>query len=81
MTIRDAVIQKIKEVRFAAGPVTEETNLYLDLGFDSLSFINLLMQIEELFSVTIDIGEMQSCIRVGRLIEVVEAKKGSDQDD
>lgn len=81
MTIREAVIRKIKEVRFAAGPVSEETNLYLDLGFDSISFISLLIQIEELFSISIDIGEMQSCIRVGRLIEVVEAKSGGGQDD
>lgn len=76
MTIREAVIQKIKEAQHITVPVTEESNLYTDLGYDSLSFIALLTQLEAMFSITINIDEMQACVQAGYLIELVELRAG-----
>ena len=72
--VRDAIVQKIKRNIFVSAPITEKTNLYADLNFDSLSFIALLMEIEDAYSVTFDIMEMESCLQVGRLITIVENK-------
>ena len=77
MTIREAVIRKIKEMQYVAAPISDDTNLYTDLGFDSITFIGLLVQVEDMFSITFDIDEMQGCVRAGRLIELAEAKCGS----
>lgn len=74
MMTRDIIIQKIKENVLVSAPITENTNLYTDLSFDSLSFIALLMEIEDSCSVTFDIMEMETCIQVGQLITIVENK-------
>lgn len=74
MVIREAIIRKIKEEQFVTASVSESSSLYLDLGFDSLSFIVLLTEIERMFSITINIDEMENCIQVGELITLVKSK-------
>lgn len=74
MMIRDEIIQLIKENAYVSAPITEKTNLYTDLSVDSLSFIALLLEIEEAYSVTFDITEMEMCLQVGQLIRIVENK-------
>lgn len=83
MVIRDAVIQKIKEHQFITAPVSESTSLYKDLGFDSLNFIVFLTEIENSFSITINIDEMERCTQVGELIALVKKKtrKDGQEDD
>lgn len=72
--VRDGIIQKIKENVYVSTPVTEKTNLYADLSLDSLSFMALLMEIEEAYSVTFDITEIETCLQVDQLIAIVENK-------
>lgn len=74
MTIRENIIQKIEAHRVLPNPVTEETNLYRDLGFDSLSFIRLLMEAEEEYGIVFEIGEMERCLEVGYFVLSVENK-------
>ena len=74
MMVRDIIFQKIKENVFISVPITETSNLYMDLRFDSLSFIVLLTEIEEIYSITFDITEMETCLQVGQLITIVENK-------
>jgi len=74
MIIRDAIIHKIKENIFVSAPITEKSNLYTDLGFDSLSFVVLLTEIEEEYSIIFDITEMETCLQVDQLITIVENK-------
>lgn len=60
----------------------EKGNLYKDLGFDSLSFIRLLLKIEEIYSISFDIAEMECCLEVSQLIKLVEEKvKEKSKDD
>ncbi|MFT9056795.1 MAG: acyl carrier protein [Ethanoligenens sp.] len=72
--IRDEIIQIIKEEEPDFGPIGEKTNLYTDIGLDSLSFISLLMEIEEAYSITFDIAEMEPCLEFGHLTALVESK-------
>lgn len=71
--IRDEVIHMIEEM--AGFPVSSiKNNLYKDLGFDSLSFIQLLLAIEGSYSITFDITEMEPCQEVGFMIALTEKK-------
>jgi|GEM_PF-755307 len=74
MMVRDVIIEKIKGNVLVSVPINEKSNLYTDLGFDSLSFITLLTEIEDAYSITFDISEMETCLQVGRLIKTVQIK-------
>lgn len=72
--IRDEILQMIRKEEPGSIPVGEKTNLYTDLGFDSLSFIRLLLEIEQVYSITFGIEEMEPCLEAGHLITLVEKK-------
>lgn len=72
--IRDEIIQMLEEVKCMPIPVEGKTNLYFDLGINSLSFISFLLRIEEQYSISFDIAEMEKCLQVDRLITFVESK-------
>lgn len=75
--IRDEVIRMIEET--ARVPVSDiKNNLYKDLGLDSLSFIQLLLAMEDRYSITFEITEMESCLEVDFIIELLERKKGGE---
>jgi acyl carrier protein len=70
----DKIIKIILDSCKRSAPVVKESNLYYDLGFDSLAFIQLLVRIEKKYSIQFSITEMEECLRVGRLLEIVEEK-------
>ena len=71
--IRDEVIRMIEAT--ARLPVSDvKNNLFKDLGLDSLSFIQLLFAIENRYSITFDIMEMESCLEVDFMIALTEKK-------
>ena len=70
--IRSEILKIVQDITNM--PVSGKTNLYFDLGVDSLSFISLLLGIEEEHSITFDITEMEECLEVERLIASVENK-------
>lgn len=72
MTVRETILQKITNAKLTAEPVTVASDLYADLGFDSLAFVQLLLEIEGEYPVTFSIVEMEECLQVGNLIELVE---------
>jgi acyl carrier protein len=73
VVINDEIIRMIEETA-KLSVVDKKNNLYKDLGFDSLSFIRLLLKIEDIYSITFDITEMESCLEVSQLIASVEKK-------
>lgn len=80
MIIEDEIIQIIEDAKLAPIPARKNNNLYTDLGFDSLSFIHLLLKIEGVYSINFDILEMELCLQVDQLITLVENKvKESDK--
>lgn len=81
MSIRDELIQMVTEA--VKMPISDvKKHLYQNFGLDSLSFIQLLIAIEDRFTITFEISEMQSCLDVSQLIEITEKKiKGKDKID
>lgn len=74
MIIHNQIIQMIEEASPIPIPVQDKTNLYLDLGFDSLSFVSFLLKIEEIYLISFDITEMEICLQVDCLIALIETK-------
>lgn len=74
MKISDEIMRIVGEAKSVAVPVTETSHLYSDLGYDSLSFVNLLLEIEEAYSIEIELLEMGNCLQIERLIALVEQK-------
>lgn len=81
MSIREKIIQKIDEKKYGDFAVTDETDLYRDLRFDSLSFICLITEIEDLYDIRFGMTEMDACLRVGKFIELADKKSGSAAHD
>ncbi|MGL5513357.1 MAG: acyl carrier protein [Sporomusa sp.] len=74
MMIQEEIIQLIEEAKIVTAPVTKKSNLYSDLSFDSLSFIRLLIKIEEKYSLIFEITEIEMALQVDSLIALVEKK-------
>ena len=57
--------------------VTPEANLRDDLGIDSLDAVELVMELEDTFSVKIEDSEAQNFVTVKDIVDFIEtAKKG-----
>ena len=74
MSVKETILQLIEHKAMISVPITETTDLYKDLYLDSLSFVCLLMDIEEQFNITIELPEMEGCHIFGTLIKLVEEK-------
>ena len=74
MSIKNEILTLIKSKTKLSSSVTETTHLYKYLHFDSLSYVSLLMAVENHFNVTIGLPEMGRCLVVGQMIELVEEK-------
>lgn len=71
-TIRDIIVE---ELNVEESMVTEETNLMKDLEADSLDAVNIIMAIEDRFSIEIPDDEAEKFQTVGDLVEYVDANK------
>ena len=47
--------------------------LYKDLGFDSLMYVSLIVDIEKVFGIEIKLEELEECLSVKKLIEIAQA--------
>ncbi len=53
--------------------VTEETNLQLDLGLDSLELVNLAVEVEDEFDIEIPDRDIKDLRTVGDVIAIIES--------
>ncbi len=74
MEVWDIITQKIQDVKDVSVPITRESHLYADLGFDSLAFVSLLFKLEEDFQISFGITEIEQCLQAGRLAELTGSK-------
>lgn len=81
MSVRETILQLIEQETVLPIPITEETDLFQELCLDSLSFVMLLMGIEEQYHITIELPEMADCRIAGQLIKLVERKVGKERAD
>ena len=75
------VLEKIKDVvvkrfKVPTEKVSPATRLREDLNVDSLDAVQLIMDLEDLFSISINDDEAQSFKTVGDIVKFVEAKLG-----
>jgi acyl carrier protein len=57
-----------------AEKVTPEANFANDLDADSLDLVELVMELEEVFSITVDESELEGVETVGQAFELVTSK-------
>jgi acyl carrier protein len=74
MTSGARIIRMIEERKCAVAAVGRGSNLYTDLAFDSLSFVSLLVEIEDAYSIRFEISEMEDCLLVENLIAKADQK-------
>jgi len=54
--------------------ITLESHMIDDLGADSLSAVEIVMEIEKQFDITIDDKQVESIVKVKDIIAIVESK-------
>lgn len=78
--MNEAVFEKVKEIiveqlSVDEGEVEPDTSFVEDLGADSLDIVELIMALEEEFSVEISDEQAESITTVGEAVEYIEAHK------
>lgn len=53
-------------------PITQDTDITADLDLDSLAVMNLLMQVEDKFDISIPLNLIPEIRTVGDLVQVIE---------
>ena len=74
MSVQNEIIHLIRQETPLPVSITETTVLYKDLHMDSLSYVSLLLTLEDHFGITIQLLEMEDCLVVGRIIDLVNQK-------
>jgi acyl carrier protein len=66
------VAKLLKPFRRQDDPITKDTDITADLDLDSLAVMNLLMQVEEKFDISIPLNLIPEIRTVGDLVQVIE---------
>lgn len=73
---RQAVFEEVARVlepfRREDAPITQNTDITADLDLDSLAVMNLLMQVEDKFDISIPLNLIPEIRTVGDLVQVIE---------
>lgn len=72
--IKDLIVEKLGVEEGAVVPTASFTN---DLGADSLDTVELIMDLEKEFGITIPDDDAEKITTVGQAIEYVESHKGA----
>jgi acyl carrier protein len=75
-SVEQAAFQEVARVlepfRRHETPITRDTDITADLDLDSLAVMNLLMQVEEKFDISIPLNLIPEIRTVGDLVQVIE---------
>ena len=76
--MRDEILEKLKETMEASAPepmdwdgITEETTIG-ELGFDSLSILDLIFDVQQAFGIDFEAQELVNINTVGELADFLE---------
>ncbi len=78
MTIKDKVISTITEQGCIITPITPTHNLADDLGFDSLDVVELQLELEQAFGLTLPDAKWDNVLTVQDCINLMDAQAKSD---
>ncbi len=68
----EEVAKVLEPFRRQDAPITKDTDITADLDLDSLAVMNLLMQVEEKFDISIPLNLIPEIRTVGDLVQVIE---------
>lgn len=79
---REEVVSALKEVlvdrlKVEADTITEEANLFEDLGLDSIDLMTVVMAIEEKFSIEVSDDELEDVTTLGQAADLLTTKVGT----
>ncbi len=69
------IIIEFNEISDIDGLVSNESDFYADFGYDSLDGVELLMDIEDEFDISIPDEDVENIRTVGQLIEYIEGRE------
>mgnify|MGYP000733050697 CR=1 FL=1 len=78
MTTREKLMELIMNYAKVSEQYTikDEDDMVYDLGMDSLSLVEFIVDIEEQFDIEIEEEEMDEIYKFGKLLSYLEAKEG-----
>ncbi|MGQ0679025.1 MAG: acyl carrier protein [Actinomycetota bacterium] len=79
---RQDVVEALKEVlvdrlKVEADTITEDANLFEDLGLDSIDLMTVVMAVEERFSIEVSDEELEDVTTLGQAADLLSAKEGT----
>jgi acyl carrier protein len=74
--VKQALIEVLKDRGFDVSDVSEEASLTDDLGLDSLDLVDLTMDIEEKFGLSIPDEDLPKLSTVGAVIDYIVSNRG-----
>jgi acyl carrier protein len=82
MANRDEVVTALKEtlvdrLKVDAATITEDANLFEDLGLDSIDLMTVVMAVEEKFSIEVSDEELEDVTTLGQAADLLSAKVGT----
>lgn len=83
MANREEVVTSLKEtlverLKVDASTITEEANLFEDLGLDSIDLMTVVMAVEEKFSIEVSDEELEDVTTLGQAADLLSAKVGTN---
>ncbi|MEX2587696.1 MAG: acyl carrier protein [Actinomycetota bacterium] len=80
---RQDVVTALKEVlveklQVEADTITEDANLFDDLGLDSIDLMTVVMAIEERFNIEVPDDELEDVTTIGQAADLLAAKVGTN---
>ena len=83
MATRDEVVTELKEtlvdrLKVDAATITEDANLFEDLGLDSIDLMTVVMAVEEKFSIEVSDEELEDVTTLGQAADLLSAKVGTN---
>lgn len=83
MANRDEVVTALKEtlidrLKVDAATITEDANLFEDLGLDSIDLMTVVMAVEEKFAIEVSDEELEDVTTLGQAADLLSAKVGTN---
>lgn len=72
--LKDVLVERLK---VDAGTITEDANLFEDLGLDSIDLMTVVMAVEEKFAIEVSDEELEDVTTLGQAADLLSEKVAS----
>ena len=84
---RATIIEKLRTIiqPYSNNPdavclITENTDFIKDLGINSANLVDIVLDIEEQFTITVDNSDMEQMLTVKASVAIIESKLNNDRE-